>query len=121
MARRISCPVLVGRDAPLATLLADLEEAVRGSGGVILLEGEAGIGKTRLVQEFCGVARKLGVRVLEGHCWPFLETVPYAPLLDILDVFGQPAGSWASAADSERPSVTRAMERTRFFQQIADG
>jgi predicted ATPase len=121
MARRVRCPVLVGRDAPLSLLLGALEEAVAGSGDVVLVEGEAGIGKTRLVQELCERARERGARVLEGSCWPFLETVPYAPLLGILEGLGSPVRSWPSTTDIGRPSITDPTERTRIFQHVAEG
>ena len=49
MGQRVSCPVLVGRDAEVARLRAAIERAVAGQPATVLVAGEAGIGKTRLV------------------------------------------------------------------------
>ncbi len=56
-------PPLVGRDAPLAELLAVWRAARAGAGGVVTLSGEAGIGKTRLTLELAATARADGARV----------------------------------------------------------
>jgi len=65
-------PPLVGRDAERALLLGHLEEAASGRGGMVLLEGEPGIGKTRLAKELVAGARWRNVRVFmaqarQGH------------------------------------------------------
>lgn len=59
----------VGRDAEYALLAERLREAMEGSGGAVAVEGEAGVGKTRLVEEFLGYARSRGVLVLWGRCY----------------------------------------------------
>jgi DNA-binding CsgD family transcriptional regulator len=59
----------VGREAELAVLTADLDAAVGGRGGVVLLAGEPGIGKTRLAEELAAAAASRGVLVLWGRCW----------------------------------------------------
>jgi len=59
----------VGRDREYAWLAERLEEVVKGSGGAVAVEGEAGVGKTRLVEEFLGYARSRGARVLSGRCY----------------------------------------------------
>ncbi len=58
----------IGRDAELGTLTTALETAVAGTPTVVLLGGEAGVGKTRLVEEAAGRARAAGARVLAGGC-----------------------------------------------------
>lgn len=47
----VVCPILIGRSAELAALQECLQAAARGKRGVVLLSGEAGIGKSRLVTE----------------------------------------------------------------------
>lgn len=59
---------LVGRDAEMARLLQSLGNARSGRGGLVALLGEAGIGKTRLVQELTSRAVAAGTRVLIGRC-----------------------------------------------------
>ncbi len=59
----LETPPLVGRDAERAALLGHLEAAASGHGGVLLLEGEAGIGKSRLAQELVAGARWRNIEV----------------------------------------------------------
>jgi hypothetical protein len=59
----------VGREAELAALTADLDAALAGRGGVVLVAGEPGIGKTRLAQELAARATARGALVLWGRCW----------------------------------------------------
>jgi eukaryotic-like serine/threonine-protein kinase len=59
----------VGREAELAALTADLEVAAGGRGGVVVLAGEPGIGKTRLAEELAAAAAARGALVLWGRCW----------------------------------------------------
>jgi DNA-binding CsgD family transcriptional regulator len=59
----------VGREAELAALTADLDAALAGSGGVVLVAGESGIGKTRLAEELAAQATSRGALVLWGRCW----------------------------------------------------
>ena len=59
----------VGREVELAALAADLEGAAAGRGGVVLVAGEPGIGKTRLAEELAAQATTRGVLVLWGRCW----------------------------------------------------
>jgi DNA-binding CsgD family transcriptional regulator len=59
----------VGRAGELAALTADLDAAVGGRGGVVLVAGEPGIGKTRLAEELAARAAGRGAVVLWGRCW----------------------------------------------------
>src|SRR4051794_6466605 len=85
MAPSLVSPVLVGRDVELATLLEAFESAVDHQPAVVLLGGEAGVGKTRLVEEAMQRAREAGARVLVGGCVELGgEGVPLMPLADAL-------------------------------------
>ncbi|HEX2904473.1 MAG TPA: AAA family ATPase [Jatrophihabitans sp.] len=78
---------LVGREQPLAELSAVLEAARDGSAGAIVLSGEAGVGKTRLLTALIEAAERDGVRTLVGHCVDFGETM--LPFLPISEIFGR--------------------------------
>ena len=73
-------PPLVGRAGELARLTGLLAEAEAGRPVVVLLSGDAGVGKTRLATELAGVAGRRGFTVLTGHCAELADTVPYLPL-----------------------------------------
>jgi len=83
--RRVSSPVLVGRDAEVAQLRVALERAAAGRPAVMVVAGEAGVGKTRLVGELVGQAGGLGAVALTGGCLDVGEGVlAYAPLVEAL-------------------------------------
>ena len=74
----------VGRDAETVTLDAALERAVAGSGSVVDVVAEAGVGKSRLCFEFTARARARGVAVHEGHCVAHGKMIPFLPVLELL-------------------------------------
>lgn len=84
-------PELLERQSALRQLAAALAGARTGNGRVVLVTGEAGIGKTSLVDRF--VERHSdGVRLLWGACEPFLEPKPFGPLYDVaLHIDGLPS------------------------------
>jgi len=73
-----------GRGAEHATLVDWWERAQRGEGRLTLLEGEAGVGKTRLVEEVARYAETQGAIVLRGRCYEFGGAVPYQAIADAL-------------------------------------
>jgi predicted ATPase len=97
--RPVLSPVLVGRDAHLEVLERALHQAAEGNGQVVLLAGEAGIGKSRLVRETRARAAEQGFVTLEGACFEPDSGLPYAPVVDLLrtHLAGQPAEAIARA------------------------
>jgi len=82
---RVSSPVLVGRSEELTWLSAALAEARIGQPAVALIAGEAGVGKTRLVEELIREATESQARVLVGGCVELGgEGFPFAPVVDAL-------------------------------------
>jgi DNA-binding CsgD family transcriptional regulator len=78
---------LLERTEDLEALAAWLDDAARGSGGLVFLGGEAGVGKTALVREFCAAHSSQG-RVLVGACDPLVTPRPLGPLVDIASRLG---------------------------------
>ncbi|MFN8514791.1 MAG: AAA family ATPase [Chloroflexia bacterium] len=77
-------PLLAGRERELGVLRASLETALDGHGTLVLIGGEAGIGKTTLAEALCAEAVEQGVRVLVGRCYDLSETPPYGPWTEAL-------------------------------------
>src|SRR4051794_12568943 len=76
-------PVLVGRRAELDAVMAAFDRARTGDPATVLVGGEAGVGKTRLVEEAADRAAGAGARVLIGGCGQLGgEGLPLAPLVD---------------------------------------
>jgi predicted ATPase len=81
------CPILIGRPAQLDRLARSIEQAATGSGHTLLLGGEAGVGKSRLVAELQHLAASYRFQVLQGRCFEPDALLPYAPLLDLLRAY----------------------------------
>ncbi|MFF1870226.1 AAA family ATPase [Kitasatospora herbaricolor] len=84
-------PAFVGRARELAVLLS----AARSRPSVVLVEGPAGIGKSRLAAEASAVLAAEGVRVLTGDCHPLREPLAYGPVIEALrdiDAWLPPSG-----------------------------
>lgn len=76
-------PLLVGRDEILSDAERRLDEAAGGHGSTLLLAGEAGIGKTRLLGAILRKARAAGFHVAKGDIAPGDREVPLASVLDL--------------------------------------
>jgi len=77
---------LVGREAELALAVAAVGQLSEGRASVLVIEGEAGIGKTRLVQSIVGDARSRDVAVFCGQAHPFERTRPFGVVAAALDL-----------------------------------
>jgi DNA-binding SARP family transcriptional activator/Tfp pilus assembly protein PilF len=82
-------PPFVGHSAELAQLQADFDRARRGQGRLILLEGEAGIGKSRLAHQLLLHAAAAEASIIGGVCSALEQNMPFAPLVDLLDRYFQ--------------------------------
>jgi DNA-binding CsgD family transcriptional regulator len=82
---RTSGSPFVGREPELARLAELLARAADRSPGAVVVAGEAGVGKTRLLREFAAAAKDSGARFLSGSCVALGSgELPYAPLIDAL-------------------------------------
>ena len=85
MGGRVVSPTLVGRIEELDVLEAALVRATNSEPAVVLVGGEAGVGKTRLVAELTARCAIDGTRVLTGGCVPVGDgALPYAPIVEAL-------------------------------------
>ncbi len=78
------CPPLIGRDAHWQTAWATWRAAMRGSARLLLVTGEAGVGKTRLVEELAAQVEADGHAVSRSRAYQAAGGVPLGPLADWL-------------------------------------
>src|ERR1700727_890117 len=91
--------VLVGRAAEMAALESALDAVRQGEPAAVLVGGEAGMGKTRLIGEFTVAARDAGVRVLTGACLELgADGLPFSPFTAMLRDLVREAGPAEIAA-----------------------
>ena len=114
---RVLCPILVRRDDELAVLEDALLAAHRGESRFVMVAGDAGIGKTRLLTELAGSARKLGGAVLWGSCSEAELSLPYLPFVEAI---GNYLAAQDVAALGERLGPAR-RELAQLFPQLSDG
>ncbi len=81
----MTSPAFVGRTAELAVLLEVAAAAARGRPSAVMVGGEAGVGKTRLVAELSSRSAPAGTTVLTGACFKVVDrALPYAPVAEAL-------------------------------------
>jgi class 3 adenylate cyclase/tetratricopeptide (TPR) repeat protein len=76
---------LVGRKAELAELGEAVQNLLKGKGSVFPILGDAGTGKSRLVEEFKASLDLDRIQWLEGHAYAYSQNIPYFPLIDLLN------------------------------------
>jgi DNA-binding NarL/FixJ family response regulator len=83
--RRETARGFVGRSAQLGRFRTALGDAADGEPSVLLVTGEAGVGKTRLVEQWLALAETAGATSLVGHCVQFEHAAyPYAPIIEAI-------------------------------------
>ena len=105
---------LVGREAELGRLRQRLQATWRGEGQVVLLTGEAGIGKSRLIDELSAMAAARGTRILASHAHETEQILPFQPWVDALR-----AGQALSTI--QLASTARRVELARLFPELGGG
>jgi DNA-binding CsgD family transcriptional regulator len=78
--QRLATPPIRGRAGELKVIGALVAALVQGRGGVLVIEGPPGIGKSRLLTELMALAEKAGVRTLFGEAFEYQQTVPFFAL-----------------------------------------
>jgi predicted ATPase/DNA-binding CsgD family transcriptional regulator len=131
MAGRVTSTSFVGREEELSRLQRGLQSAAAGQPGTLLIAGEAGVGKTRLVREF---ADRVGgeAQVLLGSCIPLSGGgLPYGPIVDALrplardldpaeldELLGPTPGDLARLLPRTTPPSQRLAEPVSEYAQI---
>lgn len=109
--------MLVRREDQLAILEEGLLAAHRGEGRFVVVSGEAGIGKTRLVTELSREARRLGSSVLWGGCSEAELSLPYLPFVEAIGnhLAAEDIEAIASRMGASRPALAQ------LFPQLSEG
>ncbi|MEK6191438.1 MAG: adenylate/guanylate cyclase domain-containing protein [Chloroflexota bacterium] len=103
---------LVGRDVELARLTTTLDQLTAGQGQVVLIVGEAGLGKTRLLAEMRRLSQGR-MTWLEGHCLSYGARSPFGPFVEMLR-------GWLGIPDGEPDLAVRTRLRARLGADGAD-
>jgi ABC-type oligopeptide transport system substrate-binding subunit/class 3 adenylate cyclase len=104
---------LVGRSRELGLGREALDALRAGRGGVLVVAGDPGIGKTRLLNELRELAEREGSSWLEGRCVSYGESLPYWPFRDLL------RGEWIGAG-VEEPELRVRIGLRRRLEQLFD-
>ena len=104
---------LIGRERELEAGREALDSLRAGRGSVLVVTGDAGIGKTRMLLELREHAESHGTRWLEGRCVSYGESLPYWPFRDLL------RGDWIGAGADEAEVRVRVGLRRRLEQLFA--
>jgi DNA-binding CsgD family transcriptional regulator/tetratricopeptide (TPR) repeat protein len=105
-AQPVFCRPLIERRAELELLRDRRRGASAGHGGLVLVAGEAGVGKTRLLSEFARSLTVPRLRVVLANCREFAQR-PYAPVLDLL-----------ASLDAQSDSLAPARSRDEQFEPL---
>ena len=109
----------VGRSAELDRLREAWRRAASGRGGVVLLAGEAGVGKTRLVAELAGDVEAAGATVAVGGC-PAGGAEPYHPLVEALGPLPDGGGGREAMFDALAGAVAARARRAPMLLVLDD-
>lgn len=105
-------PPLVGREEEIETIVGCLGDALSGSGSLVLISGEAGIGKTRVLETAMVMAKKSGFQVAIGRCIPGAPS----PCLPFYEAFSTLAEN--PFAEGSREEGMRMRLNTVFFNVL---
>lgn len=105
----------VGRDEELTQLRELLDAAAGGHGGLAMIGGEPGVGKTRLAEEVVAEAREGGFFTVMGRCYDLEGGLPYQPFVEAIEEVGRlaPATQFREWLGDAGPYVARVAPELR--------
>jgi DNA-binding CsgD family transcriptional regulator len=111
---RVSSPRFIGRTDELDAIARAIERAATRDGPLLIVAGEAGVGKTRLIDEATETARRSGVAAVVGRCVELSgSSAPFTPLAHLLRELRSELGTGSIAEGT-------AWERLRALDDLAD-
>ncbi len=105
---------LIGRDGEMALLEKAVGNLLKGLGSVISISGEAGTGKSRLIEEFKSRLDPGSIKWYEGHAYAYTQNVPYYPLINLLNRMFQ-------IEESDPPEIAREKAESMIKNIMGDG
>ena len=112
---------LIGRDAERARLLEIIAEAQRGRGSLVVLSGEAGVGKTHLAHDVQNAARRMGFQTFVGRCCEQQGVPPLSAYIEILEDAARlmPGSEFRRAMAPSAPELAKLLpELHRLFPNL---
>jgi len=127
----VYCRRFIGRDEQFAALQERCAAAAGGQGSIVIVGGEAGMGKTRLVAEFCASVPGSGAACASSSCLEYASS-PLRPVVEVFRTLGEsqrdPAGAFGDAApvmrrlfaafESAAPEPGEEMDRVLIFDAL---
>ena len=111
---------LVGREQELQQLRGLLKRTFCGAGSLVLVSGEAGVGKTSLVRELAANSRENNWLVLTGHCYDLSAVSPYGPWREVVEAaMRQEQVSAAASSLRSRDSFVETADAETLFSELA--
>jgi DNA-binding CsgD family transcriptional regulator/tetratricopeptide (TPR) repeat protein len=108
---------LLERESFFEALGETLREVEGGAGRLVLIAGEAGVGKTALVRTFCADAAET-MRVLEGACDALFTSRPLGPLADVADETGEPLAGLVAGGARPHEVVAALLDELRARRTV---
>ncbi|OZM74989.1 ATPase [Amycolatopsis antarctica] len=114
--------VLIGRDHPAELLRGVVRRAAGSHGGLVLVTGEAGIGKTTLTTGAAAEAAEQGALVLHGACWDSDSAPGYWPWVQVIRALRRTAGEqeWAEVERAAGSTLAALLGESRTAETIGD-
>jgi predicted ATPase len=111
--------VTIGRKSEIIKLLQAFKEADQGNGRVIIVEGTTGTGKSKVVEQFLGIAKPQRCLVLQARSTPREKMVPYSPFIEALEAAFSKEMPQGSVESIREVVADNPREMLRMFPMLA--